>query len=727
MASRSPYDVTSFASLRAWSAIAALLVITVLASSPADLNGQAVLAVATIAMFLMMSWLEPARGPIRVFVFLMTVFTSTRYMLWRAAETMPEGDLVSYVFALILFGAEIYGFMILLLSTFLSVDVTERRPQPAPVAPEHCPTVDILIPTYNEDDELIEVTLRAALNVSYPRGRVNVYLLDDGGTVAKRTQADPVKAQEALQRYDRLNDLCERAGATYLTREKNEHAKAGNLNSALQHTDGELILILDADHVPTRDILTRTVGYFKSDPKLFLVQTPHFFLNPDPLERNLDTFGDMPSENEMFYGVIQKGLDGFNASFFCGSAAILRRKCLMEIGGIQGDTITEDAETALELHSRGYNSAYVATPMVAGLAPETFTGFIVQRMRWAQGMCQIFLMKNPLTKKGLTMAQRFGYLNSCFFWFFPLARMAFLLAPLAYLIFGIQVFAVGVGPFLAYGLPHIVGAILLSSTLYGRSRWVFASELYEMIQAVHCSGAILQVFRNPRAPTFAVTPKGENLENAFISPLAKPFYILIALVAAGEIGGFIRMAMSPDEAGFIAAALMWNTFHLFLLLGSLGALYERHQRRVFPRIDRDMPISVLRGNETISARAVDLSVTGIGIRLPLDMRSTLQSGDTVVVDARAMGAASSFPLELHVKSMFEKEGDLHVGLRFSLENQEQWRAVVSLVYSRSNNWRAFQARRSTSGRMFAKVGYLIRLSVRRALDHLFEILKTVKA
>ncbi len=159
----------------------------------------------------------------------------------------------------------------------------------------------------------------------------------------------------------------------------------------------------------------------------------------------------------------------------------------------------------------------------------------------------------------------------------------------------------------------------------------------------------------------------------------------------------------------------------------MGALYERHQRRVFPRIDRDIPISVLRGNETISARAVDLSVTGIGIRLPLDMRSTLQSGDTVVVDARAMGAASSFPLELHVKSMFEKEGDLHVGLRFSLENQEQWRAVVSLVYSRSNNWRAFQARRSTSGRMFAKVGYLIRLSVRRALDHLFEILKTVKA
>ena len=120
------------------------------------------------------------------------------------------------------------------------------------------------------------------------------------------------------------------------------------------------------------------------------MQTPHFFLNPDPVERNLDTFDRMPSENEMFYSVIQKGLDGYNASFFCGSAAVLRRKHIMEIGGIQGETITEDAETALELHARGYHSAYVARPMVAGLSPETFSGFIVQRMRWAQGMAQIF-------------------------------------------------------------------------------------------------------------------------------------------------------------------------------------------------------------------------------------------------------------------------------------------------------------------------------------------------
>ena len=85
--------------------------------------------------------------------------------------------------------------------------------------------------------------------------------------------------------------------------------------------------------MPTQDFLQSTVGHFPKDPSLFLVQTPHFFINPDPLERNLGTFRPMPCENEMFYGVIQRGLDSWNAAFFCGSAAVLRREALMTVGG----------------------------------------------------------------------------------------------------------------------------------------------------------------------------------------------------------------------------------------------------------------------------------------------------------------------------------------------------------------------------------------------------------
>ncbi|MBK8543554.1 MAG: glycosyltransferase, partial [Caulobacteraceae bacterium] len=172
--------------------------------------------------------------------------------------------------------------------------------------------------------------------------------------------------------------------------------------------------------------------------------------------------------------------------------------------------MTEDAETALELHSRGYRSAYVPRPMVAGLAPETFAGFIDQRMRWAQGMTQIMLLKNPLLKRGLTLPQRLCYLNSCFYWFFPMARLVFVLAPLLYILLGVQLVNANAGEFIAYGVPHVVGALLLSATLFGRVRWLFASELYELVQSVHCTAAIFQVFRNPRTPHLSLARRASG-------------------------------------------------------------------------------------------------------------------------------------------------------------------------------------------------------------------------
>ena len=715
-----------FAPLRTVSAVVVLSSIAFIAAAPAPDHVQVLLCIATIATYFLMSWLRPSGGPFRTFVALLIVFTSTRYMIWRVTETMPSDSVLSIIGGIFLLGAETYGYILLLLSTFLSVDVYKRQPRPAPLSASACPTVDILIPSYNEPDDLLEVTLTAALNVNYPAGRVKVYLLDDGGTEGKRNQADPKKAAEAQARHDHLKEVCTRLGAHYLTREKNNHAKAGNINAALQKTDGELILILDADHVPSTDILTRTVGYFIEDPKLFLVQTPHFFLNPDPLERNLDTFRKMPSENEMFYSVIQRGLDGLNAAFFCGSAALLRRKYIMEIGGIQGDTITEDAETALELHSRGYRSAYVDRPMVAGLSPETFSGFIVQRMRWTQGMVQIFLLKNPLFKKGLTLAQRIGYFNSCFYWFFPLARMAFILGPLLYLLFGIQVYVGDLSDFLMYGLPHIVGALMLSSILYGHTRWAFASELYEVIQSIHCSGAILQVLRNPRSPSFAVTPKGENLDENFVSPLARPFYILIAIVCLGQLAGIIRFFFDPVGAGVVSVLLFWNTFHLLLLVSALGVLYERSQQRVFPRFDTDRPVTLHQPGAAIAGHMTDISITGMGVRVSHAGSKRFAAGDTLQADAQELGATSPTQLHLKVLSVLDEPGGQKLGLSFDIRTPDQWSAVVALMYARSENWKTFRDGRASADDMGAKIAGLVRSSLSHALIHIRAITREVR-
>ena len=341
-------------------------------------------------------------------------------------------------------------------------------------------------------------------------------------------------------------------------------------------------------------------------------------------------------------------------------------------------------------------------------------------------MIQIFILKNPLLKRGLSLSQRIGYLNSCFYWFFPLARLTFILAPLLYLLLGIRVYVGDFGDFLMYGLPHIVGALMLSSILYGHTRWAFASELYEVVQAIHCSWAILQVLCNPRAPSFAVTPKGENLSEDFISPLARPFYVLIALVGLGQVVGLVRLFIDPAGAGIITVLLLWNTFHLLLLVSALGVLYERSQQRAFPRFEVSRPVLLGHGDAEIQAQMSDVSITGMGCLVQSGSAHQFTEGETLTIDARELGASNASMLSLKVLSVFDTPEGQKLGLSFIIETREQWAAVVTLMYARSENWKQFRDARANSEHMGAKIAHLIRSSLSQALGHIRAVTREVR-
>ncbi|MFD2031829.1 glycosyltransferase [Ancylobacter dichloromethanicus] len=220
----------------------------------------------------------------------------SRYVYWRTTSTLPPvEDLSNFIPALLLYVAEMYSVTLLALSLFVVSAPHPPRTAPA-IAPGAEPTVDIFVPSYNEDVGLLATTLAAAVAIDYPRDRFKVWLLDDGGTDQKCEQHDLAAAREAQTRRQTLSELCSQLGVNYLTRPRNEHAKAGNLNHALGHSSGELIVVFDADHAPARSFLRETLGYFNENPRIFLVQTPHFFINPDPVERSLDTWRRMPSE-----------------------------------------------------------------------------------------------------------------------------------------------------------------------------------------------------------------------------------------------------------------------------------------------------------------------------------------------------------------------------------------------------------------------------------------------
>lgn len=682
---RSAIDRLRFAG---WTAGFGLLLL--LACAPSDQRAQLHGAVALLAVLVLCQALGRrartmrSRRIARLVLILVCTFLSLRYMQWRASDTLPlQFGPVAMACGLLLFLAEAYGFVNMLLGFFINAEPFFRRSIPLPDDSSGAlPHVDVYIPTYNEDVAIVRPTLIAATQMRYPAHKLHIHVLDDGGTVQKCTDSDPEKAAAARERAAALRALAERYGATYLTRERNLHAKAGNLNSALAHTRGELLLVLDCDHIPAGDFLQRTVGFFLADPKLFVLQTPHNFVSPDPLERNLDTHDESPNENELFYDVMQPGLDFWGASFFCGSAAILRRAVVDRLGGVSGQTITEDAETTLDALSLGYRSAYYNRPMVSGLQPETYAGFVVQRVRWGQGMLQIFLLKNPWRQPGLTLTQRLLYTNFAFFWGFAFARLVMLLAPPMYLVFGITLCDATTEQLLLYAGPALVASLVSTQFFYGRVRWPFVSQLYEVVQSVYVIKGLWQVLRSPRSPSFKVTPKGEVLDRDFVSSLSVPFYVLLTFNALALLAGCWRLGGVPLNTGAIVFVMFWAVLDLVMLLAALGVTFERRQLRAEPRAPCREPVTLRFGGVPYAGVARDASASGLGIVLSLPAGSGL--GDEAlqhtvdlafpgrgvlparVVGCRALGA-----------------GQWRVGLQYAFASIEQERLAIDLAFGSS--------------------------------------------
>ncbi|HEV2508609.1 UDP-forming cellulose synthase catalytic subunit [Bosea sp. (in: a-proteobacteria)] len=699
----------------------ATAVVVALITLPISLQAHLIAGTIVVGAMILLKFLRPY-GVWRLIALGLGTAMVLRYVYWRTTSTLPPiNQLEDFIPGLILYLAELYNIGMLFLSLFVVAMPLPRRKTAPPIAAD-APTVDVFVPSYNEEPELLATTLSAALAMDYPAGRLTVYLLDDGGTDEKCNADNFVAASAAQERRAALQKLCDGLGCTYLTRERNISAKAGNLNNGLANSSGDLVVVFDADHAPARNFLTETIGYFGEDPKLFLVQTPHFFINPDPLERNLKTFKAMPSENEMFYGIIQRGLDKWNASFFCGSAAVLRRTALQTTNGFSGRSITEDAETAVTLHATGWNSVYVDKPLIAGLQPATFASFIGQRSRWAQGMMQILIYHRPMLKSGLSLPQRLCYSSSALFWLFPFVRLTFLVAPLCYLFFGLEIFTASGAEFIAYVFSYMAVNLMMQNYLYGRYRWPWISELYEFIQSVYLLPAVISVLINPGKPTFKVTAKSEELGTRRISELGLPFFIIFAVLALGVVATYWRIITQPYNADTTLVVGLWNILNLLMAGCALGVVSERPEGRGARRF----PVR-RRGQISIDGRTApivteNVSVDGVAIRVlskDFDKLPVNSTGEIAFETSIAMPAGT---LPVRVVRLAPDAKGLVLGCRYEPSEPLHSRIIADLAFSDAGIWSSFQkARRQNMGVIYGTLRFL-RLAIfqtSRGLSYFF--------
>ncbi|RFO98254.1 UDP-forming cellulose synthase catalytic subunit [Rhodoferax lacus] len=592
----------------------------------------------------------------------LSMVTLGRYVWWRLTSTLDFDSPSEAALGYGLLAAEAYTWLIVLLGFVQTAWPLKREPALLVGTPDTWPTVDVFIPTYNEDLSVVQPTVLAALGLDWPRDKLRIYLLDDG-------------------RRPEFRDYAEAVGIHYLDRPDNRHAKAGNLNHALHQTDGELVAIFDCDHIPTRLFLKTCVGWFQREAQCAMLQTPHHFFSPDPFERNLGTFRRVPNEGSLFYGLIQDGNDFWNATFFCGSCALIRRAPLMEIGGIAVETVTEDAHTALKLHRRGYTSAYINQPLAAGLATESLSAHVGQRIRWARGMAQIFRLDNPMFGKGLSLWQRLCYSTAMLHFFFGLPRLVFLTAPMAYLFFEWHIINASATMLALYVIPYITLSTLANAHLQGESRHTAWADVYETVLAAYVMVPTALAMIRPRSGSFNVTAKGGLVAKSYFDwVISTPYSILVLLNLAAFCMGLLRLfVLNVHETGTVAMNLAWTAYSMLILGAAMGVASEARQVRRTQRVQTRLPaVLYLDNGQAVHCECQDYSMSGLGLRTPI--ATQVQAGERVHVSLWAGAEEHSFSAQV----LLSKPGSL--GLQFEALTHPQKVHLVQCTFARPDAW-----------------------------------------
>lgn len=508
-----------------------------------------------------------------------------RYLVWRALYTIaPFGWTMDCAasWSLLFFEA---AAMVSSFSTFVLMSRTCDRSSEATAnlgwwQPAPAPKVAILIATYNEELEVLERTIIGAKALNYANREV--VILDDG-------------------RRDWLRDYCDVQMVRYLRRPDNKGSKAGNINHALKVLGADaappdFVAVLDADFVPHRGFISRSLALFH-DPKVGLVQTPQHFFNADPVQHNLGLSASYPDEQRFFFDFLEPSRDAWGITICCGTSSMARWTALQELGGFPTDSVTEDFLLSLSLQEKGWRSVYLNEALSEGLAPEGLKEYVTQRARWCLGLMQIARGRlGPFGRNNLRLRDRWSVLDAVFYWLlsFPF-RLAALCYPLLYWYGNITSVNAGVADVLSY-FGVFFCWIMMTNTVIARGTLIpIIHDVSQLLGALQISRAAITGLIKPYGHPFSVTAKGGDRSKVIVQwRMMMPYLILLIVTVIGLCVGIATDHFAFYDAGEgKAVVLIWTLFNILVLSVMMVAFVElpRNERHIADAPERGVFIS----------------------------------------------------------------------------------------------------------------------------------------
>jgi cellulose synthase (UDP-forming) len=595
-------------------------------------------------------------GPLGVAAVVAFAVMTIAYFWYRLPLWNPDAPIMSGLLLI----AEVFGVVTLALHVFSTWTLVERR---APSVPEGF-EADIFITTWNESRDILRHTLLAAKQVSHARA---VWLLDDG-----------CRAE--------MEELARELGVRYIARQDRSHAKAGNLNNALQYSDAPFIAIFDCDHAPSPEFLERTLGYF-ADPRVAFVQTPQDFYNVDSFQhRGSAETREAWHEQTLFYRVIQAGKDRWNATFFCGSCAIMRRTALEDIGGFATGTITEDMHTSLRFHKNGWAAVYHAEALAFGLSPVNLEQYETQRLRWGRGAMQVWVKEKILFARGLTLAQRLAYFTSAVTYFEGWQKAIVYLLPMAVLLTGSMPIIWTGWPFvLIFAMWLLTGLIVneVFSRGYAKTIWM---EEYNFLRFYTFIKATLALVI-PIKWRFSVTPKGMNSDFSVAFRLWPQVLVMLGTIGSMLVGSYLYQKHHHLPEGAFIANLFWLTLNAILAIKTLTFVTSRMRQRrsghrfPLPFVARIAVAPTPAGDRHVTAMAEDISSAGLSLAVEGGIVTGKEIEGTLLLPTgplafqghvRREAAAEGGMKELGVQFEWKDPGDADPLNRCLYGNTLQW-------------------------------------------------------